>query len=67
MIEVVHFNKCLDLRPLLDLLLAHTLCDFTWITVNSSYKCMAIGLVTGSIIIVLQYINRRGCKGVAAR
>ena len=54
MIEVVYFNKCLDLGPLLDLLLAHALGDFAWIAVDSCYKCVAIGLVTGPIIIVLK-------------
>jgi len=53
-VEVVHTDKWLNLGPLLNLLLAHTSDDSSRVTFNTSYQSMAIGLISGTVIVILQ-------------
>lgn len=54
MVIVVDLNEGLNLGPLLDLLLAHFLCDGAWVSGDTSNKCMAVRLIRGTIIVVLR-------------
>lgn len=59
MVIVVDLNEGLNLGPLLDLLLAHFLCDGARVSGDTSHKCMAVLLIRGTIIVVLeQKINK---------
>lgn len=52
-VVVVYSDEGLHLGPLLHLLLAHTTDHTARVALNTSYKGMAIGLVCGTIIVVL--------------
>ena len=54
MVIVEDLNEGLNLGPLLDLLLAHFLCDRAWVSGDPSNKCMAVRFIRGTVIVVLQ-------------
>ena len=53
-VEVDNSDEGLELRSGSNLLLAHFLGDWAWVSVNSSDQSMAVRLVSRSIIVVLQ-------------
>ena len=54
MVEVVYFAESLDLGPLLDLLLTHTLGNFSGVAIDASHEGMSVRFLRCTFIIVLQ-------------
>lgn len=57
MVIVIYPEESFQFRSVLLFLFTHAFCDFSWVSVNTSNKGMAIRFVCGSIIVILKLIS----------